>query len=98
MICEWLLKSSSLRGVVVALQELKDVLATVPEILELVGYEELSKIMNDQEHDGHIEPKSFLQSIFTRLMSAKQEAVSEAVLKLKSRLNSDNKVVAINVS
>jgi len=75
----------------VTIEELKDVLATVPEILELVGYKELSKIMNDKEHDGHIEPKSFLQSIFTRLMSAKQEAVSEAVLKLKSRLNSDNK-------
>ncbi|KAF0895005.1 hypothetical protein E2562_004992 [Oryza meyeriana var. granulata] len=76
----------------VGVQELKDVLRTVPEVRELVGKEEAAKLMGAKEHDGGIGVRSYLQSAFTKLMTASKETVSEAVSKLKSRLNIESKV------
>ncbi|XP_038984698.1 mannose-6-phosphate isomerase 2-like isoform X2 [Phoenix dactylifera] len=76
----------------VSIEELKDVLAGVPEIVELVGDEDASKVMNTTEQGGYVEVKPILQSIFTKLMSANKEAVSEIVSKLKCRLNAENKI------
>ncbi|EEE52368.1 hypothetical protein OsJ_34433 [Oryza sativa Japonica Group] len=76
----------------VSVQELKDVLRTVPEVRELVGKEEAVKLMGAKEHDGGIGVRSYLQSAFTNLMTASKETVSEAVSKLKSRLNIESKV------
>ncbi|XP_073000143.1 mannose-6-phosphate isomerase 1-like [Typha latifolia] len=76
----------------VSSEEVKDVLTTVPEIQELVGYREASDVIKNNEHEGNIEIKASLQSIFTKIMSASNEAVSEAVLKLKGRLNLESKV------
>ncbi|KAJ1255986.1 hypothetical protein BS78_K122700 [Paspalum vaginatum] len=78
-----------------ATQELKEVLMTIPEIRELVGKEESSKLLRVKEKDGGIGVRSYLKSAFTRLMTASEEAVSEAVSKLKSRLNSERKVRAL---
>ncbi|KAL6875791.1 hypothetical protein ACP4OV_013304 [Aristida adscensionis] len=72
-------------------QELKEVLRTVREVRELVGKEEAGKIMSVKEHDGAIGVRSYLQSAFTNLMIASEEAVSEAISKLKSRLNAESK-------
>ena len=84
--------------VIMIVQELKDVLAGVPEIVELVGDEDASKVLNAKEQDGYAEVKPILQSIFTKLMSANKEAVSELVSKLKCRLNVENKVLGITES
>ncbi|KAG8090195.1 hypothetical protein GUJ93_ZPchr0011g27974 [Zizania palustris] len=75
----------------VRIQELKDVLRTVPEVRELVGKEEAAKLMAAKEHDGGIGVRPYLQSAFTKLMTASKETVSEAVSKLKSRLNVESK-------
>uniref|UniRef100_A0A0E0MGZ1 mannose-6-phosphate isomerase n=1 Tax=Oryza punctata TaxID=4537 RepID=A0A0E0MGZ1_ORYPU len=76
----------------VSVQELKDVLRTVPEVRELVGKEEAVKLMGAKEHDGGIGVRPYLQSAFTNLMTASKETVSQAVSKLKNRLNIESKV------
>ena len=73
-------------------QELKEVLRTVPEVQELVGKEESRKLLSVKEQDGGIGVRSYLKSAFTKLMVASEEAVSEAIAKLKSRLNAKSKV------
>jgi len=73
-------------------QELKEVLRTVPEVQELVGKEESRKLLSVKEQDGGIGVRSYLKSAFTKLMVASEEAVSEAIAKLKSRLNAESKV------
>lgn len=75
----------------ISIEELKDVLAGVPEIVELVGDEDASKVLNIKEQDRCVEVKSILRSIFTKLMSTSKEAVSELVSKLKYRLNDEQK-------
>lgn len=74
------------------LQELKDVLTSVPEIGEIVGDEHVDRIMTLKETDACEEIKIALQSIYTKLMLASQETVSEHVSKLMHRLNAENKV------
>ncbi|PUZ45410.1 hypothetical protein GQ55_8G221000 [Panicum hallii var. hallii] len=78
-----------------ATQELKEVLRTVPEVQELVGKEESRKLLSVKEQDGGIGVRSYLKSAFTKLMVAGEEAVSEAIAKLKSRLNAESKVRAL---
>lgn len=48
----------------------------------------------DKESDE--ESKTYLKSIFTTLMTASQDAVSNAIQKLKSRLVAENKVKEIS--
>ncbi|XP_062198344.1 mannose-6-phosphate isomerase 1-like [Phragmites australis] len=74
------------------IQELKEVLRTVPEVRGLVGQEEAGKLMTVKEQDGGIGVRSYLQSAFTKLMIASEEAVSEAISKLKNRLNVESKI------
>ncbi|KAJ0989150.1 hypothetical protein J5N97_007506 [Dioscorea zingiberensis] len=76
----------------VCLEELKDVLTSVPEITEIVGDEHVDRIMTLKETDACEEIKIALQSIYTKLMMTSEEAISEQVLKLKHRLNAENKV------
>ncbi|XP_019707493.1 mannose-6-phosphate isomerase 2 isoform X2 [Elaeis guineensis] len=76
----------------VSIELLKDVLAGVPEIVELVGDEDASKVLNIKEQDGYMEVKSILRSIFTKVISASKEAVSELLSKLKCRLNEEHKI------
>ncbi|TVU23144.1 hypothetical protein EJB05_30255, partial [Eragrostis curvula] len=76
-------------------QELKEVLRTVPEVLELVGKEEAAKLMTVKEQNEGIGVRPYLQSAFTNLMIANEEAVSEAISKLKGRLDVESKVRAL---
>lgn len=76
----------------VSVQELKIVLRTVPEVRMLVNKEDAVKLMTAKEHDGGIGVRSHLQSAFTKLMGTTKEAVSEAISKLKIRLNGESKI------
>lgn len=76
----------------VSLEELKGVIKSVPEIVELVGNVEANRLLNIKEQDGEDMVKSVLQSIFTQLMSANKDAVLQSVSKLKSRLTREKKV------
>ncbi|KAL4364031.1 hypothetical protein GQ457_04G023380 [Hibiscus cannabinus] len=72
----------------ISLQELKQVLEDVPEIVEVVGIASAKQIMDIHEQDDVIanKVKSALRSVFTQLMSASKEMTAKAISKLKSRL------------
>ncbi|KAI4967530.1 hypothetical protein ZWY2020_025290 [Hordeum vulgare] len=74
------------------IEELKDVIRTVPEVGGLIGHEDADKLMTVKEYHGGNDVKSSLQSAFAKLMTASKEAVSEAVNKLKGRLNDESKI------
>ncbi|KAK8914204.1 Mannose-6-phosphate isomerase 2 [Platanthera zijinensis] len=76
----------------VSVKELKEVLTSVPEILELVGQENAIKVMSIRELDEHEEVRAILQFIFTQLMTASKEDVSEVEKKLTSRLAIEQKI------
>ncbi|KAM0933060.1 putative mannose-6-phosphate isomerase [Dioscorea sansibarensis] len=76
----------------VGIEELKDVLISVPEIREMIGREQVDKYMSIKETDPYDETKVVLQSIYTKLMSTSNEAVSESVSKIKHRLDTESKV------
>ncbi|KAK4783487.1 hypothetical protein SAY86_007861 [Trapa natans] len=71
----------------ISFEELKDVLWDVPEIAELVGTEYVDQYLRLNEEDEGEKGKPILQSIFTKLMSARNEQVSEVISKLRSRLD-----------
>ncbi|GJN25645.1 hypothetical protein PR202_gb13500 [Eleusine coracana subsp. coracana] len=79
----------------VATQELKEVLKTVPEVRDLVGKEDAAKLMSVKEQNEGIGVRPYLQSAFTNLMAANEEVVSEAISKLKCRLDGESKVRAL---
>ncbi|KAJ3694423.1 hypothetical protein LUZ60_009903 [Juncus effusus] len=70
----------------VTAEEIKDVINNVPEISELIGYEEEYSLEKSSSS------KAYLQSIFTKLMSATQESISFSIQNLKSRLSSESKM------
>ncbi|KAM7279932.1 hypothetical protein ACFE04_007066 [Oxalis oulophora] len=70
-----------------SLQELKNVLHDVPEIVELVGTADANKILHVSEDDGEDKVKFALQSVFTQLMTPSKEMTAKAISKLKIRLN-----------
>ncbi|KAF8399107.1 hypothetical protein HHK36_014973 [Tetracentron sinense] len=76
----------------VSLEELKAVLHSVPEIVELVGSVDTDQVFHVNEQDRKDKIRAILQSIFTQLMSASKDAISNMVSKMKSRLNIENKV------
>ncbi|XP_043694831.1 mannose-6-phosphate isomerase 1-like [Telopea speciosissima] len=76
----------------VSVEELKDVIHNVPEIIDLVGKAEADEVLHISEQYGEKRIKSILQSIFTQLMTVNENAISEAVFKMKSRLNIEKKV------
>uniref|UniRef100_A0ACD5VJE3 Uncharacterized protein n=1 Tax=Avena sativa TaxID=4498 RepID=A0ACD5VJE3_AVESA len=73
------------------IEELKDVIRTVPEVARLI-HEDVDKLMTIKEYHGGNDVKSILKSTFAKLMKASKEAVSEAVNKLKGRLNDESKI------
>ncbi|KAK8962904.1 Mannose-6-phosphate isomerase 2 [Platanthera guangdongensis] len=82
----WVEENPSILG-----EKLKDILTSVPEILELVGQENASKVISIRELDGHEEVRAILQCNFTQLMTASKEAVSDVEKKLTSRLSMEQK-------
>ncbi|XP_043694830.1 mannose-6-phosphate isomerase 2-like isoform X2 [Telopea speciosissima] len=73
-------------------KELKDVLHDVPEIIDLVGNAEADEVLHINEQYGEKKIKTILRSIFTQLMTVSENAISEAVFKMKRRLNIEKKV------
>ncbi|XP_043694829.1 mannose-6-phosphate isomerase 1-like isoform X1 [Telopea speciosissima] len=76
----------------VSVEELKDVLHDVPEIIDLVGNAEADEVLHINEQYGEKKIKTILRSIFTQLMTVSENAISEAVFKMKRRLNIEKKV------
>ncbi|CAK9150695.1 unnamed protein product [Ilex paraguariensis] len=76
----------------ISLEELKGVLQKVPEIIEVVGSAYADQLLHDNEKDMEEKAKQHLQSMFTELMSASNDVISEALSKLRSRLNMETKV------
>ncbi|CAN6451595.1 unnamed protein product [Victoria cruziana] len=74
----------------VDLEELKGMLGSLPEVVNLVGEEYVEELLKD--HTDAKDVKAALRLVFTQLMSAKQDAVSEAVLKMKNRLINEKQV------
>ncbi|KAK1269568.1 Mannose-6-phosphate isomerase 1 [Acorus gramineus] len=74
------------------LNELKTVLNSVPEFVELIGHEDANKFLHVNEDDGDDKTKTILQKIFTKLMSASKDEYSVLVSKMKARLDAENKV------
>ncbi|GAB2273576.1 hypothetical protein Dimus_008364 [Dionaea muscipula] len=71
----------------ISVKELKDVLQSVPEIRELVGDAYVSQILDfnsEDQEENHV--KAQVKSLFTQLMSARKDMISDALSKLKGRL------------
>uniref|UniRef100_A0A0D6R0Q7 mannose-6-phosphate isomerase n=1 Tax=Araucaria cunninghamii TaxID=56994 RepID=A0A0D6R0Q7_ARACU len=77
----------------VSAQELKYVLQIVPEIESILGEERTQELVNI-ELNGQSDDygKMSLKNAFTQLMTSDKEAVAEALLKIKKRLNQENQV------
>eukprot|EP00257_Ricinus_communis_P027860 XP_025015274.1 mannose-6-phosphate isomerase 2 [Ricinus communis] len=73
-------------------QELKAVLQNIPEIVELVGTADAKQVLHVNEQDGEEKVKSVVRSIFTQLMSASKEMITEVISKLKIRLHMESQV------
>ncbi|XP_024315614.1 mannose-6-phosphate isomerase 1 isoform X3 [Brachypodium distachyon] len=73
-------------------EELKDVIRSVPEVVGLIGHEDAGKLMAIKGYHEANDVKSSLQSAFAKLMTASKQAVSEAIAKLKVRLDDESKI------
>uniref|UniRef100_A0A7N0SZV4 Mannose-6-phosphate isomerase n=1 Tax=Kalanchoe fedtschenkoi TaxID=63787 RepID=A0A7N0SZV4_KALFE len=73
----------------VSLEDLKDVVAGVPEVAELIGNRNKDQVLNFNVKHGQEKFKPVLQEAFTRLMSADKDLVAEVVSKVKCRLQSE---------
>ncbi|VFR00918.1 unnamed protein product [Cuscuta campestris] len=71
----------------ISFEELKLVIQTVPEIREVVGSVHVEEVLHVNAHEMDENAKPILQSLFTTLMSASSNVVSQALTKLISRLN-----------
>ncbi|KAI4346885.1 hypothetical protein L6164_007748 [Bauhinia variegata] len=76
----------------ISLEELKAVLRAVPEIVELVGAEDTDLILKINDQDGEETVRPVFQAIFTQLMSASKDRVTEAIDRLKNRLLAESQV------
>lgn len=76
-------------------QELKAVLSSVPEIVELVQCADAEKFSHDSEQDGKEKVKQLFESIFGQIMSSNKGIVREAISKLKRRLSLEKKVTEV---
>ncbi|KAG6579210.1 Mannose-6-phosphate isomerase 2 [Cucurbita argyrosperma subsp. argyrosperma] len=72
-------------------KELKGVLSSVPEIVELVQCGDTEKFSHDSGQDGKEKVKQLFESIFSQIMSSNKGIVREAICKLKRRLSFEKK-------
>lgn len=68
-------------------EDLKGVFLSVPEIVEVVGRACADKVLEINESDGADKAKDVLRSLFSELMSASKDVISQALSRLISRLN-----------
>lgn len=73
-------------------QELKDVLHTVPESVEMIGTAATNRLLLLDEEDEEEDLKSALRLAFTRLMSAPTLLISKVISELTRRLHSESEV------
>ncbi|KAE9595174.1 hypothetical protein Lal_00009326 [Lupinus albus] len=76
----------------ITLKELKAVLHTVPEVAELIGAENANLVFQTSDQDSELQLKSVFQTVFTLLMSAKKDKVTDVVNRLKSRLHKESEM------
>ncbi|XP_054786885.1 mannose-6-phosphate isomerase 1-like [Prosopis cineraria] len=76
----------------VSLEELKVVLRTVPEVMGLVGFGHALPVFGLTNQDKEETIKRELAAVFTRLMFADKNGVTESVGKLISRLTKETQV------
>ncbi|KAL2335269.1 hypothetical protein Fmac_016482 [Flemingia macrophylla] len=83
-------------GVLFDCLEIKAVLS-VPEVVELVGVENVNLVLQITDEDGEEKFKPILQSLFTEIMSASRERVTGAVGRLRNRLHRESQVRQLTV-
>ncbi|KAL7101729.1 hypothetical protein ACP275_08G073000 [Erythranthe tilingii] len=76
----------------IGLEELKSVIQTVPEIVEMVGSSCADQVLQITENDGEKKLKEVFKSLFTDLISVSNSVISEIIPKLIRRLNSKREV------
>ncbi|KAI4352216.1 hypothetical protein L6164_006489 [Bauhinia variegata] len=76
----------------ISLEELKAVIHAVPEIVELVGTEGANLVLRINDKDGEETVKPVLRAVFTQLMSASKDKVTEVIDRLKNRLHTESRV------
>ncbi|KAJ4709919.1 Mannose-6-phosphate isomerase [Melia azedarach] len=75
----------------ISLKELKHVLCTVPEIVELVGGADAEQSFPVKELDRNQEAKAILVSIFSQILLSSKDEICEIISRLKWRLNLEKK-------
>ncbi|XP_015883964.3 mannose-6-phosphate isomerase 2 [Ziziphus jujuba] len=75
----------------ISVKELKDILGSVPEIVEFVGITEAEQILHIIEQDENGKVKEVLESIFNKLMLLDKDTITEMIYKIKRRLNTEKK-------
>lgn len=68
------------------------IVQTVPEIVEVVGNALAELVLDLSEDDEEEKGKLVLRKLFTEIMSASKDVITEVLAKLISRLNIKNKV------
>ncbi|WJX80591.1 Mannose-6-phosphate isomerase [Trifolium repens] len=76
----------------IPLKELKAVIHTVPEVVDLVGAENANLVLQTSDQNGEEKVKPVLQAVFTHFMSASKEIVTDAVNRLINRLHKESEV------
>ncbi|CAN4079964.1 unnamed protein product [Withania somnifera] len=76
----------------ISLEELKVIVQTVPEIVEVVGTALAERVLNLNKDDEEEKVKLVLRKLFTEMMSASKDLITEVLAKLISRLNIKNEV------
>lgn len=74
----------------ITLKELKAVIHTVPEVVDLVGAANANLVLETSDQNGEEKVKPVLQAVFTHLMSASKEIVTDAVNRLINRLHEES--------
>ncbi|KAG9135642.1 hypothetical protein Leryth_002382 [Lithospermum erythrorhizon] len=76
-------------------EELKEVFQSVPEIGEVAGKACADKVLGISESDGEEKAKDALRSLFSEIMSASKDVISQAISRLKSRLSLKNEAIGL---
>ncbi|CAI8586985.1 unnamed protein product [Vicia faba] len=76
----------------ITLEELKDVIHNVPEVVNLVGDANVDLVLQTSDQTDEEKVKPVLQAVFTHLMSASKEIVTKAVNRLINRLQLESEV------
>ncbi|XP_031248215.1 mannose-6-phosphate isomerase 1-like isoform X2 [Pistacia vera] len=75
----------------ISLKDLRNVLFTVPEIIELVGGADAEQWLPVNEMDKNHELEAVLESIFSQILLSSKDKICQSLSKLKWRLNLEKK-------